>query len=122
MAPLLLRHSLKLHEFTAFRRRYRVESQPSSKARKNRIHVYIYTYISMSSKKGSPISTFALWRCTKIYIFLNRQLTLKTSISLQSLSRCSTVQYATRIFLFRDIRLQAGSRAIRERRRSTRLC
>ena len=42
MAPLLLRHSPKLDEFTHFRRRYRVESRPSSKARKNRKHVYIY--------------------------------------------------------------------------------
>ncbi|CAH3151341.1 unnamed protein product [Porites lobata] len=38
MAPLPLRHSPKLHDFTAFRRRYRVESQRSSKARKKRKH------------------------------------------------------------------------------------
>ena len=31
----------------------------------------------MSSKKGSPISTFALLRRTKISIFLNKQLPLK---------------------------------------------
>ena len=47
----------------------------------------------------------ALWRCAKISIFLNRQLPLNTSISLQSLSRGKTEQYATRIFLFQDIRL-----------------
>ena len=47
LALLLLRHSPKLNEFTAFRRRYRVESRPSSKARKNRKHVYK----SISSKK-----------------------------------------------------------------------
>ena len=51
MAPLLLRHSLKLDEFTAFRGRYRVESQPSSKARKNRIHVYIYIYINVKQER-----------------------------------------------------------------------
>ena len=49
MAPLPLRHSPKLHDFTAFKRRYRVESRPSSKARKNRKFVYK----SMSSKKES---------------------------------------------------------------------
>ena len=52
LAPLLLRHSPKLDEFTAFRRRYRVESRPSSKARKNRKHVCK----SMSSKKELKIS------------------------------------------------------------------
>ena len=52
LALLLLRHSPKLDEFTAFRRRYRVESRPSSKARKNRKHVYK----SMSSKKELKIS------------------------------------------------------------------
>ena len=41
----------------------------------------------------------------KFYIFLNRQLPLTASISLQSLSPGWTVQYVTRIFLFRDIRL-----------------
>ena len=46
-----------------------------------------------------------MWRRAKTFLFLNRQLPITTSIFLQSLNRDWTLQYTTRIILFRDIRL-----------------
>ena len=56
MAPLLLRHSPKLDEFTYFRRRYRVESRRSSKERKNRKHVYIYININVKQERIAHVN------------------------------------------------------------------
>ena len=52
----------------------------------------------------SPILMFALWRPVRISTFSKTRSSITSTIFLQFLSRGWTLQYVTRIFLFRDIR------------------
>ena len=74
------------------------------------------------TSRPSPTLTFALSRRGKICIFLNRQLPITTSISLQSLGLGWTLQCTTRIFFFGIQDFQARSRVTRKRRWTTCLC
>ena len=125
MVPLTLRHSPRLHDFTAFRRRYRVESRPSSKARKNRK----YEYKSMSSKKESKTchvrrpSQRSLCASRENFYLLKQTITTNNFDILGSLWVVAGPYTMRRGYSYSEIyEFQARSRATQERRWSTCPC